>query len=150
MKKILDILLFFLILWIFLPSNSYGGKYLDLIAGEIKQIVHPQLIKEEPKNAILIFTSNGCAPCKLLEKNVLMTPDFQEFIKTNNIDLFTINISQNFKAAQDWGVTNTPAMRFIKYRSDQTSILLERQVGYTSKEAIFSLLKRIYNIKKEE
>ena len=148
MKKFLaETLLFFSLLWIALPANSYGGKYLQLIEEQIKQLVIPkdqQNPNDEEKNAILFFTSDECAPCKQLERDVFLTKEFKDFINEHEIDFFVVNTTKNHKAAADWGVTATPAIRYIKYRSNAPAIILEQQVGYATKQVIFSLLKRLY------
>jgi len=150
MKKFfVETLLFFLLLCICLPSNSYGGKYLDLIGSQIKQIITPNP-NDEYKNAILFFTADGCAPCKALERDVFLTKEFKDFIEEHQIDFFIINTTKNHKTSSDWNVTSTPSIRYIKYKSNAQAIVLERQVGYASREVIFKLLKKLYQIEDKQ
>lgn len=66
--------------------------------------------KVKDKNAIVDFYAVWCPPCRILAQNL---EDFSS-IKSDNVEIFKVNIDEQMALARKYGVTALPTLIFIK------------------------------------
>lgn len=79
--------------------------------------------KIKNKNVIIDFYAPWCPPCKIISKNL------EEFnkIKDKNIEIYKVNIDEQFDLAIKYGVKALPTLIFMKDKK-----ILKKHIGILS------------------
>ena len=117
MKKILIIMLISIV-----SLFSYEELNSDNFEAKIKD-----------KNVIVDFHAVWCPPCKVLANNL---EDF-EIVKSDNVEIFKVNIDEELVLAKKYGVSKLPTMVYFKNGkpiNNYVGILSVEELAQTAKE----------------
>ena len=84
---------------------------------------------EKDGTKLLAFTAIWCGPCKMVK------PVLEELDKEGH-NIGFVDVDENTKLAQDWGVRNVPTLIVVPVNGDNTKL-----IGYQNKEKIKELLE---------
>ena len=87
-----------------------------------------EVLKEE-KTVLIDFFADWCYPCKM------MAPVVEDVAKDESIKVGKVNIDENQELAEKYGVESIPTIIVFKNGKEY-----KRQVGFTDKESLLSLL----------
>lgn len=89
--------------------------------------------KIKGKNVIVDFYAVWCPPCKVLANNL---EDF-EIVKSDNVEIFKVNIDEELVLAKKYGVSKLPTLVYFKNGkpvNDYVGVLSVAELTATSKE----------------
>ena len=89
--------------------------------------------KIKSKNVIIDFYAVWCPPCKVLANNL---EDF-EIVKSDNVEIFKVNIDEELVLAKKYGVSKLPTMVYFKNGkpiNNYVGILSVEELAQTAKE----------------
>ena len=89
--------------------------------------------KIKDKNVIVDFYAVWCPPCKVLANNL---EDF-EIVKSDNVEIFKVNIDEELVLAKKYGVSKLPTMVYFKNGkpiNNYVGILSVEELAQTAKE----------------
>ncbi|AYE33726.1 thioredoxin [Clostridium septicum] len=90
-----------------------------------------EVLKE--KGVVVVdFFATWCGPCKMLAP---VLEDVQS--EMSDIKIVKINIDENQKAAETYGVTNIPTIKIFKEGKEVTT-----KVGFQHKDALIQMIKQ--------
>lgn len=91
------------------------------------------LVIESKKTVLVDFFATWCGPCKML------TPILEEVEKekTNDVEIYKVDVDQSFDLAKSYGVMSVPTLILFKNGAEA-----ERVIGLKNKDFISNLINK--------
>lgn len=91
------------------------------------------LVIESKKTVLVDFFATWCGPCKML------TPILEEVEKekTNDVEIYKVDVDQSFDLAKGYGVMSVPTLILFKNGAEA-----ERVIGLKNKDFISNLINK--------